>query len=151
MRYYDASALVKLYVSEVGGSGVRLMIRTDALPCTSAVSGAEVPAAIAQAMRMVRLTQAGAEEAIRLFQREWLAEYLIVPLDTQLGAAAGELAWRHGLRGFDAAHLASAKQVERLYGERVTLVTYDRRLWQASKAEGMDVFPTDLDAVLADT
>ncbi|MHB0876170.1 MAG: type II toxin-antitoxin system VapC family toxin [Anaerolineae bacterium] len=144
MRYYDASALVKFYVVETGSGDVRQLLRSDTLSVTSAVAGSEVPAAIARARRMGRITLPGAEAAMAMFRQEWLAKYMTLPLDDELALEAGELAWRHGLRGFDAAHLASAIALGRLYGERITVVTYDRHLWRAAKAEGMDAFPAEL-------
>ena len=147
MRYYDTSALVKRYIIEPGRSEVVLLTEADRHPCTGVMSGAEVPSALAQAMRLGRLGAEQAAEMCLRFQREWRQDYTFIALDRELASEAGDLAWRHGLRGFDAAHLACAREVGRLYGEPVTLVTFDRRLWQAARAEGLDVFPADLGGV----
>ena len=55
--------------------------------------------------------------------------------DLDLVHVAGELADRHGLRGFDAVHLASALKVQELKGT-VTFAAFDRALVRAAKAEG---------------
>jgi uncharacterized protein len=143
VNYYDSSALVKFYVTEAGSDDIRRLIRMEKLVNTAAVSGAEVPAAIAQARRMRRLSAVNAEAAMSLFRVEWAGRFVAMALDRELAAEAGDLAWRYGLHGFDAAHLASARQAGRLYGEPVTMVTYDRHLRQAALAEGMAVFPDD--------
>ena len=57
---------------------------------------------------------------------------------------ADELACRHGMRGYDAIHLACALLYRDGLGEPVTLATYDRLLWQAAQAEGLPVLPTTM-------
>jgi predicted nucleic acid-binding protein len=61
---------------------------------------------------------------------------------------ADELACRHGIRGYDAVHLACALQYRDGLGELVTLATYDRLLWQAAQGEGFPVLPAVLDRAL---
>jgi predicted nucleic acid-binding protein len=63
-------------------------------------------------------------------------------------ARADTLAWDHGLRGYDAVHLAAASIWQDALGERVTLVTFDRRLWTAAEAVGLDAYPVDLPIML---
>ena len=59
-------------------------------------------------------------------------------------ARADTLAWDHGLRGYDAVHLAGAVLWQETLGEMVTVATFDRELWQAARRAGMMVWPTDL-------
>jgi len=63
-------------------------------------------------------------------------------------ARAGAVAWAHGLRGYDAVHLAAAATWQDAIGEAVTLATFDRRLWAAAEKEGLLAFPPDLAALL---
>jgi predicted nucleic acid-binding protein len=56
-------------------------------------------------------------------------------------ARAESLAWEHGLRGYDAAHLACAFQWQESIGERVTLATFDRQLSDAGRRAGMFTWP----------
>jgi hypothetical protein len=53
-------------------------------------------------------------------------------------------AWERGLRGYDALHLAAALFWQETLGEPVTLATFDRQLWQAGAAAGLEVWPADL-------
>ena len=53
---------------------------------------------------------------------------------------AGELAIAHGLRGFDAVHLAAALELRRqAEGIIVAFTAFDERLAQAARAEGLQV------------
>ncbi len=50
------------------------------------------------------------------------------------------VAWFHGLRGYDATHLAAALFWQEMLGEPVTMATYDRQLWDAARSVGMYAF-----------
>ncbi|MGQ9554424.1 MAG: type II toxin-antitoxin system VapC family toxin [Anaerolineae bacterium] len=141
MRYYDASALVKRYVEEPGSQEVRHLMQLDRHPITGAASGAEVPAALARAMRAGRLQVSEAQSALAHFQRDWERSYLVIPLNSVAARRAGELAWRHALRGYDSVHLAAALIASEIFGSAVEVVSYDRELAQAAQAEGLAVRP----------
>jgi len=61
-----------------------------------------------------------------------------IALDESLAKAAGELAQRRGLRGYDAVHLASALAIDRT---ETVLATWDRALADAAVLEGLAVAP----------
>lgn len=71
-----------------------------------------------------------------IFTRLALTEFIV--------AHAGNLAWQHGLRGYDAVHLAAALAWQDRLHLPITLATFDRQLWQAAKAEGLQPQPDDL-------
>jgi len=52
---------------------------------------------------------------------------------------AGDLAEKHGLRGFDAIHLASAVTLREKLASPVTFSCYDIRLQNASQREKLDL------------
>ncbi|MCL5996710.1 MAG: type II toxin-antitoxin system VapC family toxin [Chloroflexi bacterium] len=58
-----------------------------------------------------------------------------------LMARADTLAWEHGLRGYDAVHLASAVIWREAPGESVTLATFDKQLWEAAPKAGLAIWP----------
>jgi hypothetical protein len=58
-----------------------------------------------------------------------------------LVARAAALAWEHGLRGYDAVHLAAALVWRETLGEPVTVATYDRELWRGAQASGLQPWP----------
>ena len=61
---------------------------------------------------------------------------------------AANLAWDHGLRGYDTVHLAAASAWQGALGERVTLATFDKQLWSAAESIGLEAYPPDLPAVV---
>jgi predicted nucleic acid-binding protein len=139
--YLDASALVKHYVAEAGSAEVsQLLVRGDVVG-TAAISRAEVPAALAKAARTGTLTRDEAEAALQVFRTEWV-DLVRLQLTEAVVAQADTLAWDHGLRGYDAVHLAAARFWQSSLGERVTLATYGRQLWQAGDASGLVAWPT---------
>jgi uncharacterized protein len=66
------------------------------------------------------------------------AELRVIGIDGALAQAAGELAELHGLRGYDAVHLASAISVE---DTALVAVTWDHDLADAAVASGYAVVP----------
>ena len=62
----------------------------------------------------------------------------VIGLDEPLARAAGELAERHALRGYDAVHLASALAIE---DEGLVVATWDRDLATAALAQQRTVVP----------
>jgi predicted nucleic acid-binding protein len=63
------------------------------------------------------------------------------PINEATAQRADELACRHGIRGYDAIHLACALLYREGLGEPVSLATFDRLLRQAAQAEGFLVLP----------
>ncbi len=141
--YLDASALVKRYVAEVGSDDVDALIERATVVGTAILSRAEVAAALAKASRMKVLPHREAEVALRAFGEEW-ASLVRVQMTEVLAARAGALAWDHGLRGYDAVHLAAANFWQDMLGEEVTVATYDHQLWDASRATGLGAWPERL-------
>jgi len=140
IAYLDASALVKLYVAEPGTDEVAAVIERAEVTGTSVLSRAEVVAALAKATRMRVLAPDAALTARRRFEVEW-GSLARLRVTESLMARAGELAWTHGLRGFDAAHLAAAMAWQESSAESVVLVTWDRDLWGAARAAGLPGWP----------
>ena len=146
--YFDASALLKRYVEEPGRDLVLDAIATEPSLATSVLTGAELPAALAKAVRMRIATDEMANAGLAEFWRDW-PRLSRVRADESLVRHAAELAWRFGLRGYDAVHLASALLLQEAAGEAVTFATFDRQLARAARAMGLDALPDDLDGFLA--
>lgn len=138
--YFDASALVKRYVAESGSVDVgKLIGEADAMG-TAIVSRTEVSAALGRAVRVKLVTRPAAASALNAFTADW--NHLIrLQLTEVLCARAAALAWEHGLRGYDAVHLATALFWQETLGEPVTLATFDRQLWQGATASGLVAWP----------
>ena len=141
--YLDASALVKRYVAEAGSVEVASLIREAQAIGTAVVSRAEVAAALAKAARVRLVTREAALAALKAFNADW--EHLVrLQFSEPLAARAGTLAWEHGLRGYDAVHLATALFWRETLDEAITVATYDRELWRSARASGLAPWPAAL-------
>ncbi|MDW8327287.1 MAG: type II toxin-antitoxin system VapC family toxin [Anaerolineales bacterium] len=138
--YLDASALVKRYLQEPGSDAVAALLAEAHLVGTSLISWAEVVAAFEKAARVGLVTKAEALRAVKMFRTDWPALFRL-RLDESTVAQADTLAWTHGLRSFDAIHLATAQLWQEALGEAMTFATYDRPLWQATQHIGLNAWP----------
>ncbi|MDY7078686.1 MAG: type II toxin-antitoxin system VapC family toxin [Chloroflexota bacterium] len=146
--YLDASAAVKRYVEESGATEVHRATERAAVTGTVAISFAEICAALARAARTRDLSESGAQAARERFCADW-PTYVRIQVTEGLVTQAGELAWQHGLRGYDVIHLAAASVWRTRMAASVTFATFDRALWKAAQAEGFEVLPPDLPELLA--
>ena len=138
--YLDASALVKRYVAESGSAEVEALIGEAQAVGTAVLSRAEVAAALGKAVRVGLVGREAGLKALASFNADW--EHLIrLQFGEPLAARAGTLAWEHGLRGYDAVHLATALGWRETLGEAVTVATYDRELWRGARAAGLSPWP----------
>ena len=146
--YLDASTLVKRYTEEPGTNEVKEAISRAATVGTSLVSRAEVAAAFAKSVRTGALMS---KEAMQhpSFRSQW-PSYVRMRPNESLVAHADSLAWQHGLRGFDAVHLAAAITWRDALDAGVVMATFDRALWKVAAQAGLDVFPSDLPTLLAE-
>jgi len=136
--YLDTSSMLKLYVEEADSDAVEKLVNQANGAGTSLVGYAEMRAGLARAQRMGRLTTSAYDEALASFEARWATIYTIA-VDAGLVRAAGDLAERHPLRGFDAVHLASAIALRADTAEPVTFSSADGRLLTAARAEGLPV------------
>ncbi len=131
--YVDTSSLVKLYVTEAGSDVVHKLVSDAAVVATSVVAYAETRAALARLRREGALTGSRLTTARRTFEEQW-PMYLTLDATDSLCRAAGELAEKYSLRGFDSIHLASFAEVARRAGTHNTrFSSVDDRLNQAAQ------------------
>lgn len=141
--YLDASALVKRYVAEEGSDEVASVVDTATVVGTAVISRAEVAAALAKASRMKVVPHREAELALRAFGDDWTA-LARLQMSEMLVARAAAVAWDHGLRGYDAVHLAAALFWQDMVGEPVTVATFHHQLWSAAHATALGAWPDGL-------
>jgi uncharacterized protein len=103
---------------------------------SSILSYPEGRAALAAARRGARLTIAAHAHALESFE-SLHDELSLIGIDVQLARAAGELAEKSALRGYEAVHLASALSA----GDAVTLVSWDEDLRLAAARNGCALAP----------
>ena len=132
--YLDTSSLVKLYVDEPGSDEVRQDLSEASVGATSLITYAEARAAFARHRRLGDITPAGFRSAKQDFDADW-TRFAVVEPTLDLCRAAGELAERYQLRGFDSIHLATFLQIARDGGPAETrFSSFDRRLNRAALA-----------------
>jgi predicted nucleic acid-binding protein len=136
--YLDTSALVKLYVSEDASEEVRARVAGALAVGSSRVAYPEARAAFARRHREGGFGGADLRRIIAALDRD-LSAFVMVNLERPLARRAGELAEKHGLRGFDAIHLASALELGALLGVTPAFLAYDARLMSAASSEGFVV------------
>ncbi len=145
MAYYffDSSALVKYYVSEIGTQWVHDLV--DAQPSNEIIlahiTGVEIVAAISRRVRMNLTTLADGTKAIGVFNTHFQTKYRVAIALLETVERGMNLAEKHALRGYDAIQLAAALLVEEGmtaagFGPLV-LISADQELNIAAQAEGL--------------
>ncbi len=148
--YFDASALVKYYVTEPGSHWTRLLLE-DRNPETSGwrhivfaaeITRVEVAAGLAAIARVGRIRKIQRDREYRRFISQFTCRYAILPLSTEDLEYAADLTQRHPLKAYDAVQLAVAlrhSQVLAAHGLTLTFVSGDDTLLAAARAEGLPV------------
>jgi uncharacterized protein len=133
--YLDTSCLVKLYFEEEDSLQVREQVQSSSAAATSLIAYAEVRSALARRFREKAFPAAAYKRVLSGFCKDW-PHYLRVQVTEPLVTLAGDLAEKHGLRGFDAVHLASAMTLREASSSNVLFSCADRPLQTASREEG---------------
>ena len=141
--YLDSSALAKRYLSEEGSYDVEQLVAGAELVATSVITRVEVSAALARARRQKLLGAGPAARLRTLFASHWGSMLRLNLLESTV-ERADSLAWELDLRGYDAVHLATAVAWREAVAEAPVLATYDRELWKAAAAQGLEVWPEEL-------
>lgn len=134
IAYFDASAFLKLVIDEAGSADALETWRRAQSRVSSQLLYPEARAGLARARRMNRLDTSDARAA-RQGIEDFLDEADLVGVTSDLAQRAGDLAEEHGLRAYDAVHLASAEAI----GDASTvLVAADGELLTAARQHGLD-------------
>jgi len=144
LYYFDSSAAVKRYAPERGSEWVKLIVEPTEgnMVYIGQIGVVEIAAALSRKVRTKELTRKGYEAALWLFLADVRnEEYIIVPLSDEVVELAVDLTRRHPLRGYDAAHLATAVMLNTaLLGAELpplVFVSADRALCEAARREGL--------------
>ncbi len=108
MLYLDSSALVKHYAREAGTDAVSARCRSGERICTSALTYAEILAALGRKLRDNEFTAGEFEAAKARFLSDWVTSVEKLALDTQTLGAIAHLVTRYKVRASDAVHLSAA-------------------------------------------
>lgn len=147
MAYYffDSSAIVKRYTSEIGTGWVISISDPIAgnFIYLASITGVEVVSAITRQVLASRITRTDAANEIAKFRHDFINQYRVVEISTALINRAMSLAEAHALRGYDAVQLAALLIVNDeniAFGlSTLTLISADAALNSAATAEGLTV------------
>ena len=137
IAYFDSSSIVKWFFDEPNSDLARSLKDDSDIAFTSILSYPEVLSAFNRAGREGRCKKADVKSIVGEFQRIW-DDFRWIKINEKMIYKTRELIFKHGLRGYDAVHLASALI---LYeeGERSDLFfsCFDRVLNRAARKEGL--------------
>lgn len=135
IAYFDTSAIIPLIIEEPS-SPIASRLWDDAERIVSVrVMYPEARAALARAERMRRMSRAQHTAAIAELE-SIIGQVDQIEIDAPLARLAGDLAHAHGLRGYDAVHLAAAATAA---DNELVVVTGDSDLGRAATALGFSV------------
>ncbi len=143
--YFDSSAIVKRYVSEVGAKWV--IATTDSAAghdiLVSLLARVEVPAAILKRRRERSIKPEDAASAVSDFIEDFDNQYQPIQVTRHVVEKAVALADKHGLRAYDAVQLAAALDAESVRHSlglaQLIFVSSDEHLNAAARREGLQV------------
>jgi len=108
--YLDTSALVKRYAHEQGSAWLLALTdpgqRHDLY--TVRLTAPELVAALFRKARTGNISTADAASAAQIFRLDWRHGYFVLDATGPVTERAMDLAATHGIRGYDAVHLAAA-------------------------------------------
>ena len=131
--YFDTSAIVPLLIDEAGSDAARQLWDEAIRILSVRLLYPEARAAMAQAHRIGRLTAPQLRAAVGTLEDRY-PQVHVVEIDDELARRAGGLAEVHGLRGYDAVHLAAA---DRASDRDLVVVAGDRALLGAAASLGL--------------
>jgi uncharacterized protein len=135
IAYVDTSAVLPLLVVEAGSARAATLWDGADRVVSARLVYPEGRAALTHANRLGRLT--GRQLRAASIELDSRYEQLdLVEIDDSLARHAGQLAEAHGLRGYDAVHLAAAHRVR---DPDLVLVAGDKTLLTAATADGMSI------------
>jgi predicted nucleic acid-binding protein len=146
--YLDTSALLKRYVRESGSEDVKEWLTSAEFIGSSVLTRPEMASALSRAVRSGYLSSEQAQELKNQYREDW-SKIVEITVSDLLIARAETLAWEQKLRGYDSVHLAAAFLWQEMLQVPITLVTFDRQLWEAGQRTGLQVLPNPRNASLS--
>lgn len=140
MRFWDASALVPLVISEQTSAEVERLAATDEVMAVWWGTSVECRSAIRRRTRDGSLLPDAASRAL-LEVDEIAGEAVETAPAELLRSIACQLLDRHALRAGDALQLAAAMKTRETVAEPIDFVCLDQRLRQTVEREGFAVLP----------
>jgi uncharacterized protein len=140
--YADTSALVKRYIREPDSTEVSALLEQADAVGTVTITQVEMASALGKAARLKWVKKEAALQAWKDFLTHW-SMLTRIGLGSGVIDRASRLAWEHGLRGYDAVHLAAALVWQETLNLPILLATFDRDLWNAGEKERLKMWPAE--------
>ncbi|MBI4673449.1 MAG: type II toxin-antitoxin system VapC family toxin [Chloroflexi bacterium] len=143
--YLDTSALVKRYIQETGTDWVSNLTHPSVGHdlFLGRLAGPELIAAVTRRARGGHLLAEESTRAIANFRADWQGQYNVIEFDETIADLAMTLAAKHGLRGYDSVHIATALRLqeirESMEESPVIFVSADVEQLDAARKEGLAV------------
>ena len=138
--YLDSSALVKLYIDEVGSDRIKEIIFSEKNNILiSKIAGAEVASAFSRRNRMKDIVEEDYDEILSDFLSDFSGLFAKSEVTDSIISLAIELTKRRALRGYDSVQLASAIMLNAEINEGLNFISADVDLNGMAKAEGLVV------------
>ncbi|MFZ2060416.1 MAG: type II toxin-antitoxin system VapC family toxin [Candidatus Binatus sp.] len=133
--YLDTSALVKLYVQEVGSREMKRLVAQADLVATSLIAYVEVRSAFARKHRSADIDDAALKRHKHEFEQGW-NRLDRLPVDVTTIRRAGDLAEEYRLKAYDALHLATVDLMQVTLRSSVSFACFDDALNRAAAKMG---------------
>jgi len=137
--FCDTSALIKLYIIEVGSDELKARILEAEAVAVCRIAWAEAHAALSRRAREVPEDALVIEQAKAALATDW-PHFVVLDIDQSLVERAGEYADTFALRGYDSIQLAAASEASRISQSPLFFACFDIRLNKAAKMLGMACF-----------
>ncbi len=134
--FCDTSALVKLYIVEVGSDELKLQVQQAEAVAVCRIAWAEAYTALSRRAREVPEDAFIIEQAKSALAADW-PHYVVLEIDQPLVERAGDYADIFALRGYDSVQLAAAFETGRISQSPILFACFDSRLNKAAKLLGM--------------
>ena len=140
--YFDTSALVKHYISEIGSGWVRaLLTHQSPTVFTSLLTSIEGACTFARRQREGMLSPQDHRQLLAVFDYDFRYRYNILDVEPTVMDTARRMANHHPLRAYDAVQLATAwllnQDLLRTGKPPITFICADNRLITIAQAEGL--------------
>lgn len=130
LLYLDTSAMMRLYSDEIGRDEVLRERDAAGGIVAHVITYVEMRAALKGRLSRKLMTPREYVTALNAFEADW-PKFAHVGINDPLLKSAGALAEEHGLRGYDAVHLAAALKLAPL---GLYFMTFDEKLQQVAEA-----------------
>ena len=138
-HYLDSSAWIKRYFREDGSEGIASLFAEDAALTCSRLAIVEVIAGVVRRARHEGISEPLIQTQVGKIRHD-ATGIALIELSPPIMSAAEDMAARHGLRGSDAVHLASAISYRAGHSDdELVLVSSDLELLAAARKEGLTV------------